>query len=153
MKDLISGLQERIRFHRKQLEVYQNALAAAQQDKSQPSSASKMLSRWAPEPREPTESPSFGGYPTRREYIKSLVLSHNGIDPSQIRDITRQAGIHVTGNYPYDQLKKLLGSGEVKLVNGQYFPREQNEGEPEPPPTVHLDGAAGSRLGHLGTRK
>ena len=119
MKDLISALQERIRFHRKQLEVYQAALAAAEQDKVQPSKATKVLNRWDPTPKEQIEPPSFGGYATRREYVKSLVLSHNGVDPSQIRDITRQASIHVTGNYPYDQLKKLVARGDVKLVNGQ----------------------------------
>jgi hypothetical protein len=122
MKDLISALQERIRFHRKQLGVYQSALAAAEQDKSRSATASKVLNRWAP--KEPTEPLSFGGYATRREYVKSLVLSHIGIDSGQIRDVTREANIHVTGNYPYDQLKKLVASGEVKLVNGQYFPAD-----------------------------
>ena len=70
----------------------------------------------------PAGPPSLGGYTSRREYVKSLVMSHNGLDPSQIRDITRQAGIEWSGNYPYYQLRKLVGSGDVKLVDGQYFP-------------------------------
>jgi|ERR1039458_9736518 hypothetical protein len=119
MQDLISALHERINFHRKQMAIYLSALAAAEQDKSQ-SAAKNVLQRWGT-PKEPVEPPSFGGYPTRRDYVLSLVLSHNGLDPSQIRDITRQAGIHVTGNYPYDQLKKLVARGEAELVNGQYF--------------------------------
>ena len=63
----------------------------------------------------------------RTEFVRHLVRSHptSGITPAQIYLQFQKASVEMHRNYVYSMLKRLVESGEVKVVKGKYFPLEK----------------------------
>jgi sRNA-binding protein len=124
-KTLIASLQDRVTYHREQLEKFEEALAAAQRDEKQrlkqkkPTATSKgtqsVLKRQQP--------PEF----TKIDFIYNLIQQHakKGIATSDITQLATTANVTGGTNFPYVILWKLKKEGSITARDGRYYPVEK----------------------------
>lgn len=116
--DFLEELRQRARYHRQKADIYEAALRTAEQDEQVLGAKGKTASP----PAENPTAEGFGGFSTRREYIRDLIQRKAGLKPSEMRAIAEQEGVTLNKSFPYVQLAKLVEDREAKAAGGKYYP-------------------------------